>query len=49
MAREAGLSLAESTLMSLLVYSGIALAATVGGPATGAGVLAATLFAIFGG
>ena len=41
MAREAGLSPLESTLMSVLVYSGTAQAATVGGFATGAGILAA--------
>jgi 4-azaleucine resistance transporter AzlC len=41
MAREIGLSPLESTLMSVLVYSGTAQAATVGGIATGAGVLAA--------
>jgi 4-azaleucine resistance transporter AzlC len=41
MAREAGLSSLEATLMSALVYSGTAQAATVGGLATGAAVLAA--------
>ena len=40
MARAAGLSLLESSLMSTLVYSGTAQAATVGGLATGAGILA---------
>lgn len=41
MAREAGLSSLEATLMSVLVYSGTAQAATVGGLATGTAVLAA--------
>jgi len=41
MAREAGLSSLEAMLMSVLVYSGTAQAATVGGLATGAAVLAA--------
>lgn len=45
MAREAGLSALESTLMSVLVYSGTAQAATVGGLGTGveagAGIVAA--------
>ena len=44
MAREAGLSVLESSLMSVLVYSGTAQAATVGGLGTGvqagAGILA---------
>lgn len=43
MARDFGLSPLESTLMSVLVYSGTAQAATVGGLATGAGVLAAVV------
>jgi 4-azaleucine resistance transporter AzlC len=41
MAREAGLSSLEATLMSVLVYSGTAQAATVVGLSTGAAVLAA--------
>jgi predicted branched-subunit amino acid permease len=41
MAREAGLSPLEATLMSVLVYSGTAQAATVGGFVTGAGIVAA--------
>jgi len=40
MGRDAGLSALESTLMSALVYSGTAQAATVGGFAAGAGILA---------
>ena len=40
MGREAGLSSLEATLMSVFVYSGTAQAATVGGFATGAGILA---------
>ena len=40
MGREAGLSVLESSLMSVLVYSGTAQAATVGALATGAGILA---------
>lgn len=43
MAREAGLSPLEATLMSTLVYSGTAQAATVGGFATGTGILAAVV------
>jgi predicted branched-subunit amino acid permease len=41
MAREAGLSALEASLMSLFVYSGTAQAATVGGFASAAGILAA--------
>ena len=41
MAREANVSALEATLMSLLVYSGTAQAATIGGFATGAGIVAA--------
>ena len=40
MGREAGLSALEATLMSVLVYSGTAQAATVGGFAAGAGIFA---------
>ena len=40
MGREAGLSALEAMLMSVLVYSGTAQAATVGGIAAGAGILA---------
>lgn len=43
MGREAGLSALESTLMSALVYSGTAQAATVGGLAAGASLLAGVL------
>jgi len=43
MAREASVSPLEATLMSTLVYSGTAQAATVGGLATGAGILAAAV------
>ena len=40
MAREASLSPLEATLMSVLVYSGTAQAATIGGFAAGAGIIA---------
>ena len=40
MAREAGLSALEASLMSVVVYSGTAQAATVGGLASGTGILA---------
>jgi 4-azaleucine resistance transporter AzlC len=46
MAREAGVSALEATLMSLLVYSGTAQAATIGALATGAQAAAAFLAAV---
>jgi len=46
MAREAGLSALEASLMSVLVYSGTAQAATVGGLSVGAAAGAAVLAAV---
>ena len=43
MGRDAGLSVLETSLMSMLVYSGTAQAATVGGLAAGSGIFAAVM------
>lgn len=43
LARDAGLSMLEAALMSATVYSGTAQVATVGGLATGAGILASVV------